>query len=1151
MPIPTIFFDLGDTLVFDDAAGTAQRFDDTLDVLQLLQARGWRLGLLSNQAAGTSVAQVAARLDALRLSRYVEEPLITLSTEIAGNNGKPQRPIFDLALAKAGHAAAGPLSVFVTETAAHVAAARAFGWRAILLKRSGGPCVAGDGECAPSLSALLALLAAQPAAAGSNLELAPPPKVVGGFRAVPIDISSISARLTFDAASQSASGEASLNFRVGRHAGCPIFDLRQTPAAVFLDGAAVPVAAIALQDFGGGAQAGLRVLQRVLDAGSTHQLRIVYAVGLPQASTAGSYPPQLTWSAGPRLVFNFGFTDLGPGRYLEAFVPANLSFDQHTLALELRVLNTAVAHQPITNGQLTLLGNQHWRIDFPSRSTALSPLLELRPADTLASASQAVVLPVSGQHIDVTAWKLAGSAVDVAAQAARIAAFLVDNENSSGRYLHGPRFTALLHIGGMEYDGATTSSPGPLRHEAFHSWWGRGLKPASACDGWFDEAWTTYHDNGASGSLALNFADPPVTLAPRNPWVRSTPPASYTAGERLFRGLAALTTPATLRSRMNEFYAAHHARPATTEQLEAFLLARTGQAQIVDAFHRFVYGLPDPAPIAEVWLRDDRGHGGENDWPGRFWDSPDLWVRHRDDDGLDHQNPESGQDNWLYARVRNRSANATARHLAVSFAVKAFAGTQFTYPADFLPALTAATAFELGPGETRIVKARWPRAAVPPAGTHACLLAALFTRFDSPVAGKAVWQQNNLAQKNLSIVDLKPNRWFVLPFVLSNRRARLARTVELELVRPRGLPALKLGLIVDKAALTPALRALASPLHAPGDGASPSDRPARRAAADGAAVREGESGVDLDGELALDCGCAARAGEAAHAGADGITGNDAGGGAGAGAGGGAGAGVQVLALVLLLLLLALMLPADAGAGATAGAAGADASAGLIATPEQVSRDCSASASKFRSPPARRCVCRCALKPGELAACRPAHRSAGRCAAGQRAGLRSRRQREGSRRRSASVVEVHGARARAVACVMLRAAPEWALPAPLLDSARAPKRPDWRDWPDPPNPPGPPVPEPTRTEPIQTPLNPHLGSARLGRVSSCWPCSCRGARQRNGNATSRAPAELEREPSSSRARAEPSRAEPASEPCQHRAWPMHTRPPHPCCCTPAR
>jgi hypothetical protein len=817
MPIATVFFDLGDTLVFNNPAGQRERFADTLDALQVLRERGWRIGLLSNQAAGTTPAQVQALLSSLGLARWVDPALVTISTEIAGNNGKPNRPIYDLALSKAGLAATPGAAVFVTEEAAHVAAARAFGWRAAVLKR-GGVCTVGDGECATSLAALLALLPAPAGFAGTNLDLAPPPKLVGpapGLWAVPVDISKITATLTFDAAAQTATGDATLTFKLGPHAGCPVFDLRQTPTAAELDGAAVPVGDIAARDFGGGTGAEMRVLARVLDAGSQHTLRVSYPVGMPQASTAGSYPPQVAFGAGPRLAFNFGFTDLGPGRYLESFIPANLVFDQFELSLTLRITGTAIAHQPITNGTVTVLGANHWRVDFPARFTAFSPMLELRAADRVTSATHHQVLPVSGANVAVTAWKPSTGTADLAALAATIGGFLADNETSSGRYLHGNRFTAFVNVGGMEYDGATTSSPGPLRHEAFHSWWGRGLKPASQVDGWFDEAWTTYRDNGASAVLPLDFSEPAVTLSPRNPWVRSTPGASYTAGERLWKGLAAVVGAPALRDRMNDFYRARNARPVNTEALEAHLLASTGRSEVVDAFHRFVYGLPDPAPLPDLWLRDDAADTGAVPFPGspgRFWDSPDLWVRNADDGGLTHQNPESGQDNWLYARVRNRSATATARHLAVSFNAKSFAGTQFAYPADWLPATAAAVAFDVGPGETRILKARWPRAQVPPAGSHPCLLAAVFTRFDAPQAGKPVWEQNNLAQKNLTVVNLKPDRWFLLPFVVQALKPGVVQATTIELLRPSKFAALKAHLVAPKAVLTAAQRLASTPV---------------------------------------------------------------------------------------------------------------------------------------------------------------------------------------------------------------------------------------------------------------------------------------------------------------------------------------------------
>jgi len=45
----------------------------------------------------------------------------------------------------------------------------------------------------------------------------------------------------------------------------------------------------------------------------------------------------------------------------------------------------------------------------------------------------------------------------------------------------------------MEYDGGTTTGQAALQHETYHSWWGRGLKPASQPDAWIDEGWTFYY----------------------------------------------------------------------------------------------------------------------------------------------------------------------------------------------------------------------------------------------------------------------------------------------------------------------------------------------------------------------------------------------------------------------------------------------------------------------------------------------------------------------------------------------------------------------------------------------------------------------------------------------------------------------------------
>lgn len=186
----------------------------------------------------------------------------------------------------------------------------------------------------------------------------------------------------------------------------------------------------------------------------------------------------LLWSNGPRLAFNFGFTDLGAGRYLEAWVPANLIFDQFELILTLRILNTMIAHTVITNGEVISVGTHHWQVKFPSRFTALSPLLELRASGTLVKATDAVTLPVSGANITIDTWKLVSNPTGLPTQVNNIKTYLAENENSTGPYMHENRFVSFFHVGGMEYEGGTTTGTTALRHETFHSWWARGIKPA-------------------------------------------------------------------------------------------------------------------------------------------------------------------------------------------------------------------------------------------------------------------------------------------------------------------------------------------------------------------------------------------------------------------------------------------------------------------------------------------------------------------------------------------------------------------------------------------------------------------------------------------------------------------------------------------------
>src|SRR5262249_38712216 len=108
--------------------------------------------------------------------------------------------------------------------------------------------------------------------------------------------------------------------------------------------------------------------------------------------------------------------------------------------------------------------------------------------------------------------------------------------------------------------------------------------------------------------LAAAREHPPGQLYSQNAWVRATPLESYSSGARLFQGIASSVGDATLRNVMFSFYKNRPSKPITTLQMEGHLVSQTGHAEIVDSFHRWVYGFSEPAAAPDLWMRDDPAH---------------------------------------------------------------------------------------------------------------------------------------------------------------------------------------------------------------------------------------------------------------------------------------------------------------------------------------------------------------------------------------------------------------------------------------------------------------------------------------------------------------------------------------------------------------
>jgi hypothetical protein len=427
---------------------------------------------------------------------------------------------------------------------------------------------------------------------------APAPLIVDGLAAVPIDILDLDASIEFDVADAIAHAEVTLTFQLGPAAGQPIFDLRQTHETLLLDGEPIDNALLARHDFGKGWDAGFSILAVALEPCTIHELELDYAVALPQAPNSGG----LTYGQAPaRLWFDLYSSDLNPGRYLEAWLPANMPWDRHALHLGVNLVGAGVEHTLLSNAEVEPLDVNAWQLEFPDTTTAMAPMILIQPSEELNLAA-GVHAAANDQDIEYEVWTDDSLATPPEIHAASLVAWLDEIVLSTGDYPYS-RVTVYLHQTdrSMEYAGGTTSSPIALEHELFHSWWARGLEPATYADGWIDEAWTVFNTgpNIALVPVELDWSAAPVQLYDPHPFARATPDASYSNGRLLFAGLAVIMGIEALRESMAELYMqGSMPRSITTAELEQHLHCASGEdPRVREAFHRFVYGLVDaPAP---------------------------------------------------------------------------------------------------------------------------------------------------------------------------------------------------------------------------------------------------------------------------------------------------------------------------------------------------------------------------------------------------------------------------------------------------------------------------------------------------------------------------------------------------------------------------
>jgi len=191
------------------------------------------------------------------------------------------------------------------------------------------------------------------------------------------------------------------------------------------------------------------------------------------------------------------------------------------------------------------------------------------------------------------------------------------------------------------------------------------------------------------------------------------------------------------------------------------------------------------SPTVDLLIKDTPADSGiePNTVSPYMWASEDIWIRNSADNGLIHQNPEYSPStpNHVYVRVKNKSCVASLGNETVKL-YWAKAGTSLGWPNSwngtyFISGVLmgnqigTVTVPALQPGEETIVHFTWNSMPNPsnysginPEPWHFCLLARVDATSDPMTFPETtdlnlnVKNNNNIAWKNITIVDAIPNR---------------------------------------------------------------------------------------------------------------------------------------------------------------------------------------------------------------------------------------------------------------------------------------------------------------------------------------------------------------------------------------------------------
>jgi hypothetical protein len=193
-------------------------------------------------------------------------------------------------------------------------------------------------------------------------------------------------------------------------------------------------------------------------------------------------------------------------------------------------------------------------------------------------------------------------------------------------------------------------------------------------------------------------------------------------------------------------------------------------------------------PRAGVYSRDYAEDNGTepSEWMTHVWyKGPDLWVRNAQDGVTDHQDPEYGQTNYVYARVHNIDCASTNVDVKLSWCLV----SAWSNPASW-NTISSFTESNLASSESRVVSAPWTTVPVP--GKY-CLHTELNAPGDLENADGCAYMDNNKVQINVTVENFVWG-WSKHFYWLVENGLDKPATIDLVVEKLRGSPIVELGL---------------------------------------------------------------------------------------------------------------------------------------------------------------------------------------------------------------------------------------------------------------------------------------------------------------------------------------------------------------------